>query len=110
MLCAEAARERERPWPIPTTLNKNQVCAVNRQKPVVYNDFSSRTNAIKIPIHIGRVYIDALIDTGAEVSAVADNFLALLSAKYACCVEGDRREVYSASNNVMISHSLCYTI
>ena len=106
MLCAEAAWERERPWPIPTTLNENQICAVNRQKPVVYNDFSSRTNAIKIPIQIGRVYIDALIDTGAEVSAVADNFLALLSAKYACCVEGDRREVYSASNNVMISHGI----
>ena len=97
---------RERIWSLPALLNHNQICTVNRQRTIVYNDHSGLVNSIKIPIQIGRVLIDALIDTGAEISAMSDNFLAILSTRYSYCVEEDRREIYSVSNNRMISHGI----
>ena len=48
----------------------------------MYNDHSGLVSSIKISIQIGRVLIDALIDTGAEISAMSDNFLAILSTRY----------------------------
>jgi hypothetical protein len=95
--------ERQKPRSFSSSLRLG-ISIVNRKKTIVYNDFSNVVNSIKIPVRIGRVVIDALIDTGAEISVISDNFLALLSPRYASCVRGDRCEVYSASNTVMISH------
>ena len=72
---------QERPGWFYENLGPNLLCV--NSKPIVYDDFSSQVNSIKLPIQIGNVHVEALVDTGAEVSAVSDRFLALLNKRYA---------------------------
>ena len=47
--------------------------------------------------------IDTLIDTGAEISAVSDQFLALIQERYVSYVGKDNLQLYSATNDRMVS-------
>ena len=95
---------QERPGWFYENLGPNLLCV--NSKPIVYDDFSSQVNSIKLPIQIGNVHVEALVDTGAEVSAVSDRFLALLNKRYAYCVYDYQGEVFSASNTLMISQGI----
>ena len=51
--------------------------------------------------------IDTLIDTGAEISAVSDQFLALIQERYVSYVGKDNLQLYSATNDRMVSCGIC---
>ncbi len=58
-------------------LNNIRTVNVNSVKYSVHSSCSKRLNVIKIPVKTGSVVVNALVDTGAEISAVSDQVLAL---------------------------------
>ncbi len=87
-------------------LNNIRTINVNSGKYSVHSSCSKRLNVIKIPVKIGSVVVNALVDTGAEISAVSDQVLALFKDRDISYVGESNVNVYSAADDPMVSQGV----